>query len=89
MGKDRYVEAILLTFAVSMALVVIGLIMAQDHDFRAAYLFSQAAGLVVMLVVGARGRSQAYAKHAIIAALLICLGIDLWLSARGPVYLFN
>ena len=61
-NASRYVEAVLLTFAVSVALCIIGIIIAQDRDFRAAYLYAQSIGLAVMLLVGWCGNSQKYAK---------------------------
>ena len=85
--EKRYGEAVILTFAVAVALCVIGIVIAQDHDFRAVYLYAQSLGLAVMLLVGVSGGSQAYAKFSIISALVVCLVFDLWLSVRGPVYL--
>lgn len=90
-GPDKLVSAIIATWLLAIAICVIGIMLARNGDFRAAYLYFQSIGLVVMLIVGIRGSEQ-HDRHGvplIIAALAICAAIDFWLSARGPIYLGN
>ena len=80
-------NAIIAAYLMAIVLAVVGLIMGINDDFRAFYLYAQAVGLGVMVILGIRSGQIRFGFEVIVAALAVCMAINFWLGYHGPVYL--
>jgi len=86
--RINLVRAIILFQAASLAIAIIGLMLARDGDFRCLWYYGQALALAAMSFFPLAGvdRPKLWLV-AFIAVAMACLVLDLWLDYRGPIRL--